>query len=229
MVDNNTLEDWQLAILVECRRFDDPSIVEANEAKEYHAHTDLIDDAKPIDNPVVIERSEADRLDEADALLEAASGIDDWVLVPTATRTDEEEAVDAVTDFLSEVLQDQHDLREGTVARMDALAMVNQFRDDEDSEIELESLTQQPETGGSPSADEVTAADPGDEGDGDGEDDIEAAHESLSADERTEVRELYDRAELMRDRTPEYAATLEQEAVSIVGVDEYDDIDMEAL
>lgn len=227
------LEDWQLALLVEARRYDDPVIVEAHEAQDLQDAQDLLEQAEPIDNPVVVDHSVKQTYDEAEDLLEAASGISDWEVVPSDQREDEQEALEAVEELLSDALKEHHDLRDAVVDAMSAPQMVAQFRDEDDGEIELEALAQQPETGGADTpADDGGSGDGGSAGaggSGDGGDGGADPLEDLSLDERRTVADKLDRAEMMDDRTPEYADTLRQEAADIVGVESADDINTEAL
>lgn len=215
-MNGDALEDWQLALLVEARRYDDPTIVEANEAEDLRDAQELLSDAEGKDNPTVVETEVKKTHDDAEALLDAAKGIDDWEVVDTEKREAEREACEAVRDALEKPLKENHGLRDTVVESMGVVDIVEQFRDEGDEgEIKLESLAQQPETGG---------------GGNDPEDpDPEDPADTLSAEERNEVRDLNKRAERMKDRTPEYSETLRQEAADIMGVDDFDDIDMERL
>ena len=211
------LEDWQLALLVEARRFDDPTIVEANEAEALRDHRGLIDDAQQLDNAVVVEPEVKKSYEENEALREAAQGIDDWEVVESDRWEALQESCNAASDVFSEALKERHGLRDNVVESMELPAMVEQFSDEEDGKIKIESLNQHPETGGAGS----------DEG-GDGSSGSEP-NDDLSASDRNDAREKLERAAKMEDRTPEYADTLRQEAANIVGVDDADDIDMETL
>lgn len=221
------LEDWQLALLVEARRYSDPVIVEAAEAKDLQDAQDMLEQAEGIDSPVVVDREVKQTFDEASELLEAASGIDEWELVESDERAAEQEALEAVEELLSDALKEHHDLRDSVVDTMGAPAMVNQFRDEDDGEVELEALAQQPETGGAdPQGDGGSGAD--DDG-GDDPDDDPNPVDALSADERKAVRENLEKADMMTDRTPDYAETLRTEAKETLGVDDLDEIDREDL
>lgn len=213
-----TLEDWQLALLVEARRKDDPVVVEANEADALRESKDLREQADGLDTPTVVERRVKEQHDEAEALLDEAQGIDEWEVVDKEQREAELEACEAVRDLLTDPLKEQNGLRDTVVDSMGVSDMVEQFREEgEDGEIKLESLSQQPETGGA-GEDEI-----------DDSDDPEEQVDSLSADERREVETKLDRASKMENRTPEYAESLRQQAADIVGVDDADDINVEAL
>lgn len=220
----NELEDWQLALLVEARRYDDPVIVEAAEAQDLQDAQDLLEQADSIDNPVVVDRVVKETYDRAESLLDAAQGIDDWEVVPTDQREAELDACKAVEEMLSDALKEHHDLRDSVVDTMSAPQMVNQFRDEDDGDIELESLAQHPETGGA-DEDEVDDAD----ADADGGDDDDDPLDSLSADDRRNVKDKLETADMMESRTPDYADSLRSEAADIVGVDDADEIDMEVL
>lgn len=230
----DTLEDWQLALLVEARRHDDPVVVEAAEAEQLREAQDLLAQSENVDNPVVVEHDAYKQFEEAEELLSAAQGIEDWKVVSEAEWEANQEATDAVTDLLSTALKEHHGLKDSVVEAMGAPEMVEQFRDEDDDgdgpgDIKLESLSQQPETGGGDgSGGEPQGAGGAGDGDGDGEGgpgDVE----SLEAEQRQEVSDKLTMADRMENRTPDYAETLRQEAADIVGVDDPADIDMEAL
>jgi hypothetical protein len=219
MTDSNQLEDWQLSLLVQARDFNSPALVEKEKAEALRDYRGLIDEAEKTESPVVVERQVKEQHEEAEALLDAAQGIDDWEVVDSDQREQEIEACESVRDALSPLLKEQNGLREPVVEAMGVEDMVEQFRDEgDDGEIKLESLSQQPETGGEPD-------DPTDDTDDDGSADTD----SLSASDRNEVREKLEKANRMEQRTPEFSETLRQEAAEIAGVDDADEIDFEVL
>lgn len=214
------LEDWQLALLVEARKYDDPEIVEADQAEALREHREVLSEAQETERPVVVDYEEAQMIDQTEALREKAEGIDDPVVVEEDQRTDELEALAAVEELLSDALQEKHGLREGVVEAMEAPQMVDQFRDEEEGDLDFEALAQTPQTGGDP--------DGGDDGDG-GSGGADGAIEALSAEEREEVADKLDTAERMDGRTPEFAESLREEAAEIVGVEDAAEIDTEVL
>lgn len=221
---SNELEDWQLALLVEARSFQNPSLVEAEEAEALRDAQKFLNQAEDVESPVIVDRKVKESYEENEALREAAQGIDDWEVVPADQRAEEQEACEAVKDVLSDALKENHGLREGVVSDMSALSMVNQFRDDDEGSISLEALTQTPETGGSPDdSEDVEANEDGSNGDG------ENPLESLSAAEREDVKNKLEKADMMESRTPDYADSLRAEAAEIAGLEDADDIQMEAL
>ena len=211
------LKDWQLALLVEARKFEDPVIVEAHEAKEYAQHKPLIDQADDIDRPVVVDQSVVDTVDRATSLLEAAEGVDDPRIVEADEYDADEEALEAVSDALVEALGTHFGIRESVARDMTVPAMVNQFRDDDDDGIDLESLAQTPETG-SATEEEIEES----------VDDDDDPYESLESGKRAEVTDLCERADAFEDRLPKHAESLRQEAADIVGVD-VEDLDVDLL
>lgn len=213
---SNELEDWQLALLVEARRFDDPTLMEAEAAAQYRDNKDICDEADTHDNPTVVEAAQARKLDEAEALLEAAEGIKNWAIVNEEVREGELETLSDVKDFLSGQLKEQHGLRDSVVESMSASAMVDQFRDEESGEFEFETLSQQPETGGSPDDGNGASGD----GDGDGVDSLNG----VSTSDRTEARNKIETANRMADRTPKFAESLRAEAADILGVEPDSDV-----
>lgn len=221
----NELEDWQLALLVEARRFDDPTVVEAAEAAVLQESKDLRAQAEGLERPVVVEYDKAQQIEQAEALLEAANGLDEWEVVEADQRAEEQEACAVVKDLLAEALQERHGLREEVVEGMSAPTMLTQFQNEEDGEVSLEALVQNPETGGAPDSDDD------DDGAG-GASDRASGSVGLSGDVRQEFQDLRRRARIMADRTPEYAESLRQEAADLAGLDdpdELDDLDMEGL
>ena len=214
----NELEDWQLSILVEARRFNDPVIVEAEEAKalsETEALRSQIED-RSIDVPVVVELTERQQYERANDLLEQADGISDPEVVSKAAREEELEAVEAVQAVLGEALSEANGLPEATIERMDVLSMVEAFRDEDSDGISLEALSQMPETGSAPEPEAP-------EDDTDPEEDVDPLAD-ISRDEREEAEALNAKADLFEDRTPEYAAALRQQAADVLGLDDPDDI-----
>lgn len=218
------LEDWQLALLVEARKFNDPALVESNAADALHRYGDLIDDAKEIDAPVVVDRKVKEQYEEAEALLEASSNIDGDVVVKSESQEDEDqEALNDFSEFLGAALKEEVGLKDAVVESMSASAMVNQFRDDDDGEIKikLDSLSQQPETGGESSA-EVNAENAG-EGDDPESDDVpessDEAFDALDSSRKHEVAGIARRWRALKDRTPKHAETLRSEMADILGID----------
>lgn len=151
-----------------------------------------------------------DLTDEQFHLLYEANQLDDPVVL-------ERDVVDDVRAVLGAPLE-HNGIRDPSEMPLAALAaqFIERADSDDDAVVDLAAFAQQPETGGAP-------AQP-DEGGAGG-----ASLADLEADERAEVRDKLRRADLMAERTPEYAETLRVEAASIVGVDDHEEIDVEAL
>lgn len=212
------LDDWELALLVESRKFDDPTVVEAATETAYRDHRDLIEAAAEHDDPVVVEREDEQNVEAAADLLEAAAGHEEWRVVEESEYDALTEAVDAVEEALAEALTEHHDLKEGVVEAMSAPQMVDQFRDDDSDSLSLEALAQHPETGG-------------EAGGGDGGDPGERTFDDVDAGDREAAREKLQKADRMEGRTPEFAAELRHEAASLLDIepDDVDAVDVEVL
>lgn len=151
------------------------------------------------------------RRDQVELLWSAESIRDDGdepVVVP-------ESSIDTVRDALGEPLRELGMPDEAIDAMsMEALAAAVTPDDDDETSPLLESLRQQPETGGESGEDLAEEIENDPEG-------IEA----LNAAEVDEVREKLETAARMESRTPRYAENLRQEAVDLVpGVDDIDEI-----
>ena len=196
----------------------------------FHDYKDLLEQAEETTNPVVVEHEIVQRVDRAEDLLEQAEGITDPVVVPEDEHEAQDDALAAVKDLLADALKTHHDLRDPVVDAMSVPAMVDQFRDDDDEEIKLESLAQHPVTGGA-TQEEVDEANESDGGDGSGSDDDNPL-DSLSVEDRRTVRDKLERIERMADRTPDYANRLRGDVADILELDDHDavdDIDTEDL
>jgi hypothetical protein len=221
---NNQLEDWQLALLVESRRKDDPQVMEAAEAELFRDYKNQITEMEALESPTVVEREVKELHEETESLRDQAQSVDN----PKVVEEDEwealQESVDAAKGAFSEALKEHHDLRDSVVEAMSLPSMVSQFRDEDSDGIKLDSLAQIPEAGGNPDAGEALGENPDDD------DDDEDPIESLSADRRREAREKVEHAERMADRTPKYAESLRKEVVNdILGLDDDDEIDPDDL
>lgn len=159
-----------------------------------------------------LELPEGMTADEAADVLGEYHTTDEAQIVSGDTLADKNNTIEELAAVFREALGEQTTLSEDTISAMPVDALCNEFRG-EDGEIEPEVLAQTPETGTVETPDE--------------NDDPEA--DTLSADEKAEVREKLDKAEMMGDRTPEYADTLRAEAAEIAGVDDADEIEVDAL
>lgn len=169
--------------------------------------------------------SENDLSDEEKAVLRAAESIDEPTdalnayaaaeqpeIVEQDVLNAKDEKIDELADVFREVLSDQKDLGEDTVAAMPVDALTAEFRND-DGEIEADVLSQTPET-------ETSS------GGGDGEN---GGVDTLSGEDKSEVQDLLRRADLLADRTPDHADTLRSKAADIAGVEDADEIEVDAL
>lgn len=122
-----------------------------------------------------------------------------------------DEQIDEFADVFREVLSERTRLKESTLEAMDVDALANEFRN-EDGEIEAETLSQTPETQNPP-------ANPGGS----------TGKDTLSAEEKSEIEDKLKRADLLENRTPEHAETLRSEAAELAGVEDADEIEVDAL
>ena len=173
----------------------------------------LIHAARSTETPTVVDA-------EDEALARQATDLridqfDDPTVVETATYDALEDRVESVEDALADALADQTGISESAAHSLDFDALVTEFEDDEGN-LDAEALVQSPETGGAGDADDPRDDPGGSPGD-------------LDAEDRETVRDNLRRADLLEDRTPDHAEALRSEAAALVGVDDHDDIDMEAL
>lgn len=136
---------------------------------------------------------------------------DDAQIVSADTLSDLENTVDELAEVFRNALAEQTALSNDTIDAMPVDALCNEFRDEE-GDLSPDVLNQTPETttGGS-EVDEPEETD------------------TLSAEEKREVRDKLEKADMMEDRTPEYADTLRSDAASIAGEDSHEDIEVDAL
>jgi len=137
---------------------------------------------------------------------------DDAQIVSADTLSSLENRVDELAEVFRAALENKTTLSKETIEAMPVDALCNEFRD-EDGDISPDTLNQSPET---------TTGDGGDGGDNGGTD-------TLSAEEKQTVRDKLDKADMMADRTPEYADTLRSEAADLAGVEDADEIEVDAL
>jgi hypothetical protein len=126
---NMDLTDKEQELVAAARQKDDPTVVEAevqdrlSELEEqYDEHEELIEEAAEVDEPEVMDAEEAEAM---------------------------RERVDIVEDMMAEALTEDLGLREATVEAMSFDAMAAEFETD-DGELDVEALTQTPESGSGP-------------------------------------------------------------------------------
>lgn len=166
----------------------------------------LVREARTVDQPVVVSG-------ESEALLNDAAQYDDLKMVESSDYEALSESVDAVKDVLGEALAERTGLTVDTAKGLELEALMAEF-EDEDGDLDAEALVQSPEAGGAEEPDEPEQP---------------SGAESLSSEERDELRSLSARAETFDGVDPEYAESLREDAAELAGVDAFDDIEMEAL
>jgi hypothetical protein len=169
---------------------------------------ELVAAARQKDDPTVVEAEVPDRLSdleeqltEHEEVLEEAADIDE----PAVMEADEAEAmtdrVAVVESMLAEALQEEKGLRESTVEAMSFEAMAAEFQTD-DGDLDVEALTQTPETGSGPS----TGGDSG-----------------VSDDDRERIQAIDEKLDAMGSALPaERVEALQEEAADLAGEDDYD-------
>ncbi|OYR79336.1 hypothetical protein DJ84_18450 [Halorubrum ezzemoulense] len=170
---------------------------------------ELIAAARQKDDPTVVESDVPDRLDELEAEIEeheevitAATEVDDPEVMDAETAEAMRERVDIVEDMMAEALTEETGLREATVEAMSFDAMAAQFETDE-GELDVEALTQTPETGSGPSG--------GNGGSGPSDEDIER------------IEQIEQKLSTVGSTLPDSRVeALQNEAAELAGTDDYD-------
>lgn len=167
---------------------------------------ELLARAQAMDDPEVVEADALRRFNENVELINAAEEHDEPTVVDETEYESLQENVETIEEVLGNVLVETKGLKEATVEAMGLEAMAAEVGDDLDVEV----LSQEPETG------DVS----GTESEG-------AETESLGdvdAETKSEAADILRRADLMKDRTPDHADALRQEAAELLGAE-----DVEAL
>jgi len=117
---------------------------------------ELVAAARQKDDPTVVEAEVPDRLDELEAelteheeLIEDAVGVDEPEVMDAEQAEAMRERVNIVEEMMAEALTEEKGLREATVEAMSFDAMAAEFETD-DGDLDVEALTQSPETGSGP-------------------------------------------------------------------------------
>lgn len=134
---------------------------------------------------------------------------EDAQIVSADALSKKDEQLDELAGVFRDALKSQKGLKDETVEAMPVDALAAEFRNDE-GDIEAETLSQNPET-------QTVSTD------------SEPSTDSLSASEKKDVEDKLRRAELLESRTPEHADALRSEAADIAGVEDADEIELEAL
>jgi hypothetical protein len=130
---------------------------------------ELVAAARQKDDPTVVEAEVRDRLteleeqaDEHEDLIEEASGVDDPEVMDAETAEAMRERVDIVEGMMAEALTEEKGLRDATVEAMSFDAMAAEFETDE-GDLDVEALTQMPESGSGPTGGSGGSSGPTDE------------------------------------------------------------------
>lgn len=159
-----------------------------------------------------LELPEGMTADDAADVLGEYHTTDDAQIISSERMDSLQSKVDELADVFRAALDEQTALSRETIDEMPVDALCNEFRD-EDGDISPDTLQQNVET--TTGGDDPNRADP--------------ENDTLSSEEKATVRDKLDKAEMMDDRTPEYADTLRSEAASIAGVDDAEEIEVDAL
>jgi hypothetical protein len=130
-------------------------------------------------------------------------------IISADTLSAKDEKLEEFAGVFRDALKAEKGLKEETVDAMGVDALAHEFRN-EDGEIEADTLSQTPET--------ETTDEP-----------AEPEKDTLSAAEKREVEDKLRRADLMESRTPDHADTLRSEAADMAGVEDADEIEVDAL
>ena len=143
---------------------DDPLIMDLTDKEQ-----ELVAAARQKDDPTVVEAEVRDRLteleeqaDEHEDLIEEASGVDDPEVMDAETAEAMRERVDIVEGMMAEALTEEKGLRDATVEAMSFDAMAAEFETDE-GDLDVEALTQMPESGSGPTGGSGGSSGPTDE------------------------------------------------------------------
>lgn len=130
-------------------------------------------------------------------------------VIDADTLSAKDEQINEFANVFRDALKAKADLKDDTVEAMPVDALASEFRNEE-GDIDVETLSQTPETGTS-------------------EADEEENTDTLSAEDKEEIQDALRRADLMESRTPEHADTLRENAAELADVESYEDIELEAL
>jgi hypothetical protein len=118
---------------------------------------ELLARADQLDDPTVVEAGVPERLSDLEAqiednedVLEEITAADDPEVVEAEEAEAMRERIETIDGILAEALTEQVGLKEETVEAMSFEAKASEFRNDE-GELNVEALTQSPETGSGPS------------------------------------------------------------------------------
>jgi len=184
---------------------DDPLIMDLTDKEQ-----ELVAAARQKDDPTVVEAEVPDRLSELEAQIEeheevitAAADLEEPEVMDAEEAEAMAERVAIVEEMMAEALSEQKGLREATVEAMSFEAMASEFETDE-GDLDVEALTQSPETGSGPTG-----------GDGDG---------SGPSDEDVErIAEIDEKLSNVGNVLPdERVEALQAEAADLADVDDYD-------
>jgi hypothetical protein len=183
---------------------DDPLLMDLTDKER-----ELVAAARQTDDPTVVAAEVPDRLTELENRLEdyedllgAADEVDDPEVVDADEVAAMRERVDIVENLMAEALTERTGLKESTVDAMPFEAMAAEFETD-DGDLDVEALTQTPETGSGPS------------GGGDG---------GITDDDRERIQQINTKLDAMGSSLPrERAEALREEATDLADADDYDE------
>ncbi|WP_135827307.1 hypothetical protein [Halorussus halobius] len=177
------LTDKEQELVAAARQKDDPTVVEAEVRErlteleeQYDEHEELIEEAAEVDEPEVMDAEQAEAM---------------------------RERVDIVEGMMAEALTEDLGLREATVEAMSFDAMAAEFETD-DGDLDVEALTQKPESGSGPTGGSGGSSGPTDE-------DVER------------IAEIDTKLSTVGNALPdERVEALRQEAADLADADDYD-------
>ncbi|WP_137288635.1 hypothetical protein [Natronorubrum halophilum] len=171
---------------------------------------ELVAAARQKDDPTVVEAEVRERLteleeqaDEHEDLIEEAADVDDPEVMDADEVAAMQERVDIVEGMMAEALTEDLGLREATVEAMSFDAMAAEFETD-DGDLDVEALTQTPETGSGPTGGSGGSSGPTDE-------------------DKQRIKEIDSKLSTVGNALPdERVEALRDEAADLADADDYD-------
>lgn len=219
----NNLSDEQLALLHQQKRYRDqgvdPTLVPNDWASAVERNRDEIEALEAADRPIVLDASEAG-VSDTSAARDALEAMGRVAGKPAVCSKNDLAELDDARAALGYIVGRVKDLDDATVEEMSLKALLNELEAVGREQVvqSLVDLEQRPETGGV-DADELSAAGG------------RRAVADLSPDEKAALEDLKRRREVMADRTPQHAETLEAEIAELLDADSFDEVaaDVEAI
>lgn len=152
----------------------------------------------------------AEDVENAQDVLNEYADADSPEVVEQDVLEAKDDQLDEFAGVFRDALKQNRDLKESTVEAMPVDTLAEEFRG-EDGDLKVDSLAQNPETQTTNGGDETPSVD------------------TLSGEEKSEIKEKLRRAAMLEGRTPDHVDTLRSEAAELAGVEDADEIEVDAL